>query len=202
MELLVDSAWSPPPEVCAALLDELIGDLSRSLAHEFHAATHRPGLSCAACAAPCASLLPPLGALPGPSPLGGGSGLYAVGDIHGNILNNKADVKCPCPLCHISFPVSRFAPHLEKCLGLGGCVLLLFLLLKARPRDRVWAGQTCMGEQMCSCSLLAAPPPLTQEGALHEGGLLPPPPSPPPLSSRPWHPSRQPRPLGMVSCPL
>jgi hypothetical protein len=31
----------------------------------------------------------------------------------------KLDEKYDCPLCGAGYPSSRFAPHLEKCLGMG-----------------------------------------------------------------------------------
>ncbi|KAI9209849.1 uncharacterized protein BJ171DRAFT_8659 [Polychytrium aggregatum] len=40
-------------------------------------------------------------------------------DIYGNASNQVATEKCECPSCFTSFPPARFAPHLEKCLGLG-----------------------------------------------------------------------------------
>jgi hypothetical protein len=39
-------------------------------------------------------------------------------DIYGQPKDSNNE-KYDCPSCEIAYPASRFAPHLEKCLGLG-----------------------------------------------------------------------------------
>merc|ERR1712038_881900 len=39
-------------------------------------------------------------------------------DIFGQIPMKKP-LECPCPNCHRNMAASRFAPHLEKCMGMG-----------------------------------------------------------------------------------
>lgn len=42
--------------------------------------------------------------------------------IDGNIFadkNNKKPIDCHCPNCQTKVAASRFAPHLEKCMGMG-----------------------------------------------------------------------------------
>lgn len=40
-------------------------------------------------------------------------------DIFGNSLSKKYNFECECPKCHRTLAASRFAPHLEKCMGMG-----------------------------------------------------------------------------------
>ncbi|ODM94228.1 SAGA-associated factor 11 [Orchesella cincta] len=40
-------------------------------------------------------------------------------DIFGNVLSKKYNFECECPKCHRTLAASRFAPHLEKCMGMG-----------------------------------------------------------------------------------
>merc|ERR1712066_826544 len=44
-------------------------------------------------------------------------------DVFGNVTQGKGTLKitceCKCPQCHRSIVATRFAPHLEKCMGMG-----------------------------------------------------------------------------------
>ncbi|XP_048416370.1 ataxin-7-like protein 3 isoform X2 [Stegostoma tigrinum] len=40
-------------------------------------------------------------------------------DIFGQVYNQWKNKECECPNCSRSIAASRFAPHLEKCLGMG-----------------------------------------------------------------------------------
>uniref|UniRef100_A0A4X1TQU7 Ataxin-7-like protein 3 n=1 Tax=Sus scrofa TaxID=9823 RepID=A0A4X1TQU7_PIG len=40
-------------------------------------------------------------------------------DIFGQVFNQWKSKECVCPNCNRSIAASRFAPHLEKCLGMG-----------------------------------------------------------------------------------
>ncbi|MCJ8739187.1 hypothetical protein PDJAM_G00044320 [Pangasius djambal] len=40
-------------------------------------------------------------------------------DIFGQVYNQCKNKECVCPNCNRSIAASRFAPHLEKCLGMG-----------------------------------------------------------------------------------
>ncbi|XP_060719461.1 ataxin-7-like protein 3 isoform X1 [Tachysurus vachellii] len=40
-------------------------------------------------------------------------------DIFGQVYNQWKNKECVCPNCSRSIAASRFAPHLEKCLGMG-----------------------------------------------------------------------------------
>lgn len=40
-------------------------------------------------------------------------------DIFGVPVSKKYDFNCKCPTCHRSLAAQRFAPHLEKCMGMG-----------------------------------------------------------------------------------
>ncbi|XP_073698110.1 ataxin-7-like protein 3 isoform X3 [Garra rufa] len=40
-------------------------------------------------------------------------------DIFGQVFNQWKNKECVCPNCSRSIAASRFAPHLEKCLGMG-----------------------------------------------------------------------------------
>ncbi|XP_055050388.2 ataxin-7-like protein 3 isoform X1 [Misgurnus anguillicaudatus] len=40
-------------------------------------------------------------------------------DIFGQVFNQWKNKECVCPNCNRSIAASRFAPHLEKCLGMG-----------------------------------------------------------------------------------
>ncbi|XP_053309831.1 ataxin-7-like protein 3 isoform X2 [Spea bombifrons] len=40
-------------------------------------------------------------------------------DIFGQVYNQWKSKECVCPNCNRSIAASRFAPHLEKCLGMG-----------------------------------------------------------------------------------
>ena len=40
-------------------------------------------------------------------------------DIFGQVNNQWKNKECVCPNCSRSIAASRFAPHLEKCLGMG-----------------------------------------------------------------------------------
>lgn len=39
-------------------------------------------------------------------------------DVFGQVPTKK-QYDCPCPNCSRSLAASRFAPHLEKCMGMG-----------------------------------------------------------------------------------
>ena len=43
-------------------------------------------------------------------------------DVFGQATSTKKQYDCQCPNCHRSLAASRFAPHLEKCMGMGGNV--------------------------------------------------------------------------------
>ncbi|ESN98951.1 hypothetical protein HELRODRAFT_66532, partial [Helobdella robusta] len=43
-------------------------------------------------------------------------------DVFGQTFSAKKQYDCICPNCHRNLAASRFAPHLEKCMGMGGCV--------------------------------------------------------------------------------
>lgn len=40
-------------------------------------------------------------------------------DVFGQVYNQWKNKECVCPNCNRSIAASRFAPHLEKCLGMG-----------------------------------------------------------------------------------
>jgi SAGA-associated factor 11 len=40
-------------------------------------------------------------------------------DIFGQILSKKPNFECECPKCNRMLAAARFAPHLEKCMGMG-----------------------------------------------------------------------------------
>lgn len=40
-------------------------------------------------------------------------------DVFGQSPSNKKQIECSCPNCHRNLAASRFAPHLEKCMGMG-----------------------------------------------------------------------------------
>ena len=40
-------------------------------------------------------------------------------DVFGRVLSTKKQYDCICPQCHRSLAAARFAPHLEKCMGMG-----------------------------------------------------------------------------------
>lgn len=40
-------------------------------------------------------------------------------DIFGQVYNQWKNKECECPNCKRLIAASRFAPHLEKCLGMG-----------------------------------------------------------------------------------
>jgi hypothetical protein len=40
-------------------------------------------------------------------------------DIFGESLAKKHNFECECPRCHRTLAAQRFAPHLEKCMGMG-----------------------------------------------------------------------------------
>lgn len=40
-------------------------------------------------------------------------------DVFGQVFNQWKNKECVCPNCNRSIAASRFAPHLEKCLGMG-----------------------------------------------------------------------------------
>jgi len=40
-------------------------------------------------------------------------------DIFGQPLTKKYNFECQCPRCHRTLAAARFAPHLEKCMGMG-----------------------------------------------------------------------------------
>ncbi|XP_063079186.1 ataxin-7-like protein 3 [Engraulis encrasicolus] len=40
-------------------------------------------------------------------------------DIFGQVFNQWKNKECVCPNCNRSIAASRFAPHLEKCMGMG-----------------------------------------------------------------------------------
>uniref|UniRef100_A0A1A8J3T7 Ataxin-7-like protein 3 n=1 Tax=Nothobranchius kuhntae TaxID=321403 RepID=A0A1A8J3T7_NOTKU len=40
-------------------------------------------------------------------------------DIFGQVFNQWKNKECECPNCNRLIAASRFAPHLEKCLGMG-----------------------------------------------------------------------------------
>lgn len=40
-------------------------------------------------------------------------------DIFGEPLAKKHNFECECPRCHRTLAAQRFAPHLEKCMGMG-----------------------------------------------------------------------------------
>jgi len=43
-------------------------------------------------------------------------------DVFGHVLSTKKQYDCICPNCHRSLAAPRFAPHLEKCLGMGASI--------------------------------------------------------------------------------
>lgn len=40
-------------------------------------------------------------------------------DIFGQPLSKKTNFECVCPKCQRTLAAARFAPHLEKCMGMG-----------------------------------------------------------------------------------
>ena len=40
-------------------------------------------------------------------------------DIFGNPPQAKKNVECVCPACERTLGAQKFAPHLEKCMGMG-----------------------------------------------------------------------------------
>lgn len=40
-------------------------------------------------------------------------------DVFGQVANHKKQTECLCPTCQRCMVASRFAPHLEKCMGMG-----------------------------------------------------------------------------------
>ena len=40
-------------------------------------------------------------------------------DVFGQVPYIKKQYECVCPSCQRSLAASRFAPHLEKCMGMG-----------------------------------------------------------------------------------
>jgi len=40
-------------------------------------------------------------------------------DIFGQPISKKYNFECECPKCHRTLAAVRFAPHLEKCMGMG-----------------------------------------------------------------------------------
>ena len=40
-------------------------------------------------------------------------------DIFGQVLSKKPNFECECPKCNRMLAAARFAPHLEKCMGMG-----------------------------------------------------------------------------------
>ena len=43
-------------------------------------------------------------------------------DVFGHVLSTKKQYDCVCPSCQRSLAAARFAPHLEKCMGMGASV--------------------------------------------------------------------------------
>ncbi|NXF93930.1 AT7L3 protein, partial [Eubucco bourcierii] len=76
-------------------------------------------------------------------------------DIFGQVYNQWKNKECVCPNCSRSIAASRFAPHLEKCLGMG------------RNSSRI-ANRRCVGTGHWALlrALLRAPPCLGHTEAL------------------------------------
>lgn len=80
----------------------LIDQLTQEVSLEIHRSLKLSKSNCNQCGTKCRTFISRVGV-----------------DVHGlNPIENVND-KHLCPSCNISFPSSRFAPHLEKCLGLG-----------------------------------------------------------------------------------
>ena len=43
-------------------------------------------------------------------------------DVFGRVLSTKKQYDCICPNCQRSLAAARFAPHLEKCMGMGASI--------------------------------------------------------------------------------
>src|SRR6218665_501848 len=43
-------------------------------------------------------------------------------DVFGQVPTTRKQNDCICPNCHRNMAESRFAPHLEKCMGMGGSI--------------------------------------------------------------------------------
>ncbi|NWT76982.1 AT7L3 protein, partial [Prunella himalayana] len=69
-------------------------------------------------------------------------------DIFGQVYNQWKNKECVCPNCSRSIAASRFAPHLEKCLGMGRN--------SSRIANRRWAG-LLPGTRARGCLLLSHP---------------------------------------------
>ncbi len=54
-------------------------------------------------------------------------------DIFGQVYNQWKNKECECPNCKRLIAASRFAPHLEKCLGMGRN--------SSRIANRRWVGE-------------------------------------------------------------
>lgn len=61
-------------------------------------------------------------------------------DIFGQVYNQWKNKECVCPNCSRSIAASRFAPHLEKCLGMGRN--------SSRIANRRWDGWGQLGGQL------------------------------------------------------
>lgn len=82
-------------------------------------------------------------------------------DIFGQVYNQWKNKECECPNCKRLIAASRFAPHLEKCLGMGRN--------SSRIANRRWVGNgCCIDRNVCElraslslCVLTGWPPIIT-----------------------------------------
>lgn len=63
-------------------------------------------------------------------------------DVFGQVYNQWKNKECVCPNCSRSIAASRFAPHLEKCLGMGRN--------SSRIANRRYESKTANPSDMCS----------------------------------------------------
>ncbi|NXD88689.1 AT7L3 protein, partial [Halcyon senegalensis] len=73
-------------------------------------------------------------------------------DIFGQVYNQWKNKECVCPNCSRSIAASRFAPHLEKCLGMGRN--------SSRIANRRSAGAPPQNPDRLGWGLLWSPPPI------------------------------------------
>ncbi len=92
------------------ILEDLISDLCLNFIFEEHRQSKTTKTSCQICLTPCRNFPIPFHE----NPKNNNSGE----DIYGNNSKDSTE-RFECPSCKMSYPNGRYAPHLEKCLGLG-----------------------------------------------------------------------------------
>ncbi len=106
------------------MLEDCISDLCMNVIFDEHRTHKLSRLPCQICLTRCRHKY--LSSAPSNSSSSSINGLSAPPSVSESSSAQMSTERFECPSCRMSFPNTRYAPHLEKCLGLGRNVRAAF----------------------------------------------------------------------------